>query len=71
MIPKEIGKSYTVGSEEILSKPKELRGTQTTMEEQDKSQEINVVGVTCLLVAQMEALIERWANFCSPKNIDE
>ena len=41
------------------------------MEEQNKSEEINVVGVTCLLAAQMEALIERWATLCSSKNIDE
>ena len=35
------------------------RGKYTTMEEQSKSEEINVKGVTCLLAAQMEALIER------------
>ena len=35
------------------------RETRTTMEELGKLEEINVEGVTCLLAAQMEALIER------------
>ena len=34
--------------------------------EQNKSEEINVAGVTCLLAAQMEALIERWGIFSFP-----
>ena len=36
------------------------RNMHTNMDgEQNKSEEINVAGVTCLLAAQMEALIER------------
>ena len=34
--------------------------------EQNKSEEINVAGVTCLLAAQMEALIERKGIFSFP-----
>ena len=41
------------------------------MEEQGKSEEINMEGVTCLLAAQMEALIEKYTNFCIPNNLDE